>query len=582
MSIVISDDLETDDMSSLATSQLPEPTIIPWAIEDLPVSGYALVEVRADGSFGRSRLLPDAVPLGEVTAVRTALAHGDWSEVATTLVASHAVVRLLAGTADAIVRATAEIDAVSAEEPVLRAALAVCRGDGESAVAALARIRSTDGVSGPVAHRLGIACTRLAQARLRGDVAAGTTYEGQARLLMNQLPVAVLAELPELPVLLDAHLGSLQLLAGRLHEAAHTLARGAAASGVPDQCAARADCEGQLALLEAFRGNLRRAVLHADRVLELAGEAGRAGVTHAHLAHAWVHLEGDELEQAHERLELAGVVPGGGEPWLEASSLLARARLLTAEGEPEASLRLLAEATGATWSAGNAEWFQDLLAVDSAEFLIAAGEPQRALALVTPLPPRATSGSSVLAAVARWDIGDMRGARAVLGTVVPALVGAPVGLQIRSWLLEARLAQDHGDGERARLLVDRALRVGSAEGLRRPFAHDLTWLGGYLARDVGLMRAHRGFVSSFLPVRSRQPLVRAAAASADTGVVGTLTEREGEVLELLAQMYSTEEIASALFVSPNTVKTHLKGIFGKLCVSRRVDAVRRGRDLGLC
>jgi LuxR family maltose regulon positive regulatory protein len=521
--------------------------------------------------------------VGEVTAVRTALAFGDWSEVATTLVTSHAVVRLLAGTADAFVRSTAGIDAVSSGEPVLRAALALRRGDGESAVAALGQIRSTDGVSGPVPHRLGIACTRLAHARLRGDVAAGTAYEGQARRLMNQLPVAVLAELPELPVLLDAHLGSLQLLAGRLHEAAHTLARGAAASGVPDACVVRADCEGQLALLEAFRGNLRRATLHADRVLELAGEAGRAGVTHAHLAHAWVHLEGDELEQAHERLELAGVVPSGGwEPWLVASSLLAQARLLAAEGEPEASLRLLAEATGATWAAGNTEWFQDLLAVDSAEFLIAAGEPQRALALVTPLPPRATSGSSVLAAVARWDIGDMRGARAVLGTLVPALAGAPVGLQIRSWLLEARLAQDHGDDERARLLVDRALRVGCAEGLRRPFAHDWTWLSGYLARDVGLMRAHRGFVSSFMPSRSRQPLVRAAAVSEDTGVVGTLTEREGEVLELLAQMYSTEEIASALFVSPNTVKTHLKGIFGKLCVSRRVDAVRRGRDLGLC
>ena len=47
-------------------------------------------------------------------------------------------------------------------------------------------------------------------------------------------------------------------------------------------------------------------------------------------------------------------------------------------------------------------------------------------------------------------------------------------------------------------------------------------------------------------------------------------------------MYSTEEIATALFVSANTVKTHLKGIFGKLGVNRRVDAVRRGRQLGLC
>ena len=42
------------------------------------------------------------------------------------------------------------------------------------------------------------------------------------------------------------------------------------------------------------------------------------------------------------------------------------------------------------------------------------------------------------------------------------------------------------------------------------------------------------------------------------------------MLDLLAQMYSTEEIAAALYVSANTVKTHLKGIFGKLCVNRRV------------
>jgi LuxR family maltose regulon positive regulatory protein len=61
-----------------------------------------------------------------------------------------------------------------------------------------------------------------------------------------------------------------------------------------------------------------------------------------------------------------------------------------------------------------------------------------------------------------------------------------------------------------------------------------------------------------------------------------LTERESQILQLLAQMNSTEEIAAALFVTANTVKTHLKGIFGKFGVNRRVDAVRRGRALGLC
>ena len=70
--------------------------------------------------------------------------------------------------------------------------------------------------------------------------------------------------------------------------------------------------------------------------------------------------------------------------------------------------------------------------------------------------------------------------------------------------------------------------------------------------------------------------------SPDQALLEPLTERETQVLELLAQMCSTDEIAAELFVSVNTVKTHLKGIFRKYAVKRRVDAVRRGRELGVC
>ena len=78
------------------------------------------------------------------------------------------------------------------------------------------------------------------------------------------------------------------------------------------------------------------------------------------------------------------------------------------------------------------------------------------------------------------------------------------------------------------------------------------------------------------------PVAPTLGVDADQLRPSLLTERESQVLELLAQMNSTEEIAAALFVSTNTVKTHLKGIFGKLGVNRRVDAVRHGRTLGLC
>jgi LuxR family transcriptional regulator, maltose regulon positive regulatory protein len=70
-------------------------------------------------------------------------------------------------------------------------------------------------------------------------------------------------------------------------------------------------------------------------------------------------------------------------------------------------------------------------------------------------------------------------------------------------------------------------------------------------------------------------------ASAD-GLVEPLTEREHQVLERLARLCTTEEIASDLFVSVNTVKTHIKSLFLKMAVNRRADAVRRGRELTLC
>ncbi|MFF3491758.1 LuxR C-terminal-related transcriptional regulator [Streptomyces sp. NPDC002795] len=58
-----------------------------------------------------------------------------------------------------------------------------------------------------------------------------------------------------------------------------------------------------------------------------------------------------------------------------------------------------------------------------------------------------------------------------------------------------------------------------------------------------------------------------------------LSARERDVLDRLAQMMTTEEIANELYLSVNTVKTHLKSVYRKLAVSRRSAAVRRAREL---
>ncbi|CCH55337.1 LuxR family transcriptional regulator, maltose regulon positive regulatory protein [Fibrisoma limi BUZ 3] len=73
------------------------------------------------------------------------------------------------------------------------------------------------------------------------------------------------------------------------------------------------------------------------------------------------------------------------------------------------------------------------------------------------------------------------------------------------------------------------------------------------------------------------PLQPAPQVLAQLGI----SSRELEVLDQLAQGCSNEEIASHLFVSTNTVKTHLSNLYAKLDVKRRTQAVDKARSLGL-
>ena len=66
-----------------------------------------------------------------------------------------------------------------------------------------------------------------------------------------------------------------------------------------------------------------------------------------------------------------------------------------------------------------------------------------------------------------------------------------------------------------------------------------------------------------------------------SGIVEYLTDRETEVLELIAEGLSNMEISEKLHMSVNTVKTHVKNIYSKLSVNRRVQAVQKDRELKL-
>lgn len=73
------------------------------------------------------------------------------------------------------------------------------------------------------------------------------------------------------------------------------------------------------------------------------------------------------------------------------------------------------------------------------------------------------------------------------------------------------------------------------------------------------------------------PFSHNAAAQASLGI----TERELEVLQLIAAGRSNKEIAGKLDVSPNTVKTHIARLYEKLEAARRTEAILRARELGL-
>ena len=64
-------------------------------------------------------------------------------------------------------------------------------------------------------------------------------------------------------------------------------------------------------------------------------------------------------------------------------------------------------------------------------------------------------------------------------------------------------------------------------------------------------------------------------------MVEPLTEREREVLLHVSGMLNTAEVASTMYISINTVKSHLKSIYRKLAAAHRGEAVRRARQLEL-
>ncbi len=93
--------------------------------------------------------------------------------------------------------------------------------------------------------------------------------------------------------------------------------------------------------------------------------------------------------------------------------------------------------------------------------------------------------------------------------------------------------------------------------------------------------ADAGVASTLLASPERSAGVAATSRNERSAVGEELTPKELEVLRLLATRLSRREIGARLYVSLNTVKTHQRAVYRKLCVKHRSAAVSRARQLGL-
>lgn len=107
------------------------------------------------------------------------------------------------------------------------------------------------------------------------------------------------------------------------------------------------------------------------------------------------------------------------------------------------------------------------------------------------------------------------------------------------------------------------------------------------AETLRAIRAVANGEAIFGPAIARRMIQHFATLPADGLRTGSahafpeLTEREREVLTLIAQGYTNTAIAARLFLSPKTVRNHVSNVFGKLQVADRSAAIIRARDAGL-
>jgi len=534
-----------------------------------------------------------------VEAVTCAAEADDWG------FASHALAEV--GIAGLLPDRAAELEAVlarfpaqrRADDPVIAAALAaarLCDGDPECAAVYLdcAQRAIDDGaqVDGgqTVVIELWLAALRVMRAACSPDADPGTLAACREQAEKAQASAMTVPAHQALG-LLWLVLGTAWLRRWELTEARSALERAEHQLTAANLTGLRTRTRGWRALVEALYGDLSAAA-ELIALVRATVPADPAGECLATLAAGWLALERDDLEPARQLLD--GAVTSAvrrlpGEPDAEALRTMIRASVALAAGDAAAAHGLVTLARGAD------PGLAALTALD-AEIALRTGDIPRAPALSAPaLSAPALSAPAFAAAdrqpprivrtLARARMllagGDPAGALDAAGECLdgPGAAAATQRDRISALLTAASASRRLGTADTSGELLERALLLAEPHQAYRPFLDS----GSGIHAAIAVLVPPTSPVASFaarvierfvcqLPMASRG---QAAPESSP------LTSSEVAVLRLLPSYLTNQEIAEQLFLSVNTVKTHLRSAYHKLGVTSRREAIARGRRLRL-
>jgi LuxR family transcriptional regulator, maltose regulon positive regulatory protein len=424
--------------------------------------------------------------------------------------------------------------------------------------------------------RLAVAMLCLAAARRCGDLDAARTAAAYAETRLGQLPPSLQGCHPEAQGHVLSGRGAVEFWSGDPGPAAVAFAGAGAA--FPETSPERAACDGHLALIEALRGRLSSAAELASAAINPpAGDQDGQPTPSAAVALALVHLERNELDASRSRLKQAdAALRTDPDRLIGAVACLVAARGALARGNSPAAVDLIQRGRD-SWAPP--PWLDHLLTMVEAQASTATGDIQAALDAARRAGARSGLDAAVARARAFLAAGNLPAARQAL----PAGADAPAGEtadRLEACLTDALISYRTHDPARGRRSLEHALRLAEPERRRLPLAMNQAWIQPALHYCPDLARIYRGLLQPGAG-RPETPVHAAKISRLDPVVVEQLSDREREVLRYASAMLSTEEIAGTMYLSVNTIKSHFKSIFRKLGATRRGEAVRRAKKLGL-